>query len=91
MLRYDDRGVAELEGDFTQATSKGFAEDAQAAVAFLQQHPTTSGKSIGLIGHSEGGMVVPMVASKLLISPTFKLLMLSLVIHLKLLCKLGKK
>ncbi|MEO0331790.1 MAG: alpha/beta fold hydrolase, partial [Bacteroidota bacterium] len=64
VLRYDDRGVAESEGDFAQATSEDFAEDAQAAVAFLQRHPTTLGKSVGLIGHSEGGMVAPMVASK---------------------------
>ncbi|MGB3586716.1 MAG: alpha/beta fold hydrolase, partial [Tunicatimonas sp.] len=64
VLRYDDRGVAESEGEFAQATSQDFAQDVQSAVAFLQQHPITLGKSIGLIGHSEGGMIAPMVASE---------------------------
>ncbi|WKN41779.1 alpha/beta hydrolase family protein [Tunicatimonas pelagia] len=64
VLRYDDRGVAESEGDFASATSADFAEDVQAAVAFLQQHPATTGKSIGLVGHSEGGMIAPMVVSE---------------------------
>ncbi len=64
VLRYDDRGVAESEGDFAKATSLDFAQDVQAAVAFLQQHAATTDKSIGLIGHSEGGMIAPMVASE---------------------------
>lgn len=64
VLRYDDRGVAESEGDFNQATSEDFAKDAQAAVTFLQERADMQGKAIGLIGHSEGGMIAPMVASQ---------------------------
>ena len=64
VLRYDDRGVAESEGDFAKATSQDFAEDAQSAVAFLRGRSDTQEKQIGLVGHSEGGMIAPMVASQ---------------------------
>lgn len=64
VLRYDDRGVAESEGEFTGATSKDFADDAAAAVAYLKSRKEMRGKAIGLVGHSEGGMIAPMVASQ---------------------------
>jgi hypothetical protein len=64
VLRYDDRGVAESEGAFTGATSKDFADDAAAAVAYLKNRKEMKGKSIGLVGHSEGGMIAPIVASE---------------------------
>lgn len=62
VLRYDDRGVGESEGSQSDATTKDFADDAAAAVAFLQQRADMKGKKIGLIGHSEGGMIAPIVA-----------------------------
>ncbi len=65
VLRYDDRGVAESTGDFETATMREFARDAQAAVAFLQSHRHIDADRIGLIGHSEGGMVAPMAAEQL--------------------------
>lgn len=64
VLRYDDRGVAESEGDFGSGTSADFAEDASAAVDFLAKHPKIDAKKIGIIGHSEGGLIAPMVATK---------------------------
>ncbi|MEM6807002.1 MAG: alpha/beta fold hydrolase, partial [Bacteroidota bacterium] len=64
VLRYDDRGVAESTGDFKSATSKDFADDAAAAVAYLKTRTDMKGKKIGLMGHSEGGMIAPIVASK---------------------------
>ena len=63
VLRYDDRGVAESEGTQADATSADFATDVEAAVEFLKTQPQIDKKRIGLIGHSEGGMIAPMVAS----------------------------
>ncbi|MFN2261373.1 MAG: alpha/beta hydrolase family protein [Psychroflexus sp.] len=62
VLRYDDRGVAESEGDFKSATSFDFAQDTEAAVEFLKSHKHIDVKNIGLIGHSEGGLIAPIVA-----------------------------
>jgi pimeloyl-ACP methyl ester carboxylesterase len=64
VLRFDDRGVGESEGDFAAATSADFATDVDAAVHFLKKHDRINTKKIGLAGHSEGGMIAPMVASK---------------------------
>lgn len=64
VLRYDDRGIAESEGDFKSATSYDFASDVNAAVAYLQTRTDIDTKKIGLIGHSEGGIVAPIVVSK---------------------------
>jgi len=62
VLRYDDRGVAASTGDFAAATLEDFAADAAAAAAFLRNRPESA--AVGLIGHSEGGYVAPMVASE---------------------------
>ncbi|MDB5499075.1 MAG: alpha/beta hydrolase [Phenylobacterium sp.] len=62
VLRTDDRGFAKSTGDFAKATSEDFAADTEAAVAYLRGRPEIDGKRIGLIGHSEGGMIAPMVA-----------------------------
>lgn len=63
VLRYDDRGVADSEGDFSAATTMDFAADAAAAVAFLTQHPEVDPARIGIVGHSEGGLIAPIVAT----------------------------
>ncbi len=62
VLRYDDRGVAGSTGDFSAATSKDFATDALAAVSFLHSHAEIAPDKIGIIGHSEGGLIAPMAA-----------------------------
>lgn len=64
VLRYDDRGFAKSTGDFSQAVSADFAIDAAAAVMFLRSRGEIDPRRVGLIGHSEGGMVAPMVAVK---------------------------
>lgn len=64
VLRFDDRGVGASKGDFASATSADFATDVVAGIDFLKKHPNIDTKKIGLIGHSEGGMIAPMVASK---------------------------
>lgn len=63
VLRYDDRGVggSEKGDDFEKVTSANFANDAAAAVAFLRSRGYTH---IGIIGHSEGGMIAPMLAAQ---------------------------
>lgn len=62
VLRFDDRGVGESEGDFFTATSEDFASDVEAAVRYLKRRTEIDPSSIGLIGHSEGGIIAPMVA-----------------------------
>ena len=64
VLRYDDRGVGQSEGDFGLATSVNFASDVLSAVAYLKTRDDVDPKKIGLIGHSEGGIIAPMAASK---------------------------
>ncbi len=61
VLRYDDRGVGKSTGKFETATSKDFAEDAAGAVAFLKARKDIG--TVGLMGHSEGGLIAPMVAA----------------------------
>lgn len=63
VLRVDDRGVGESGGAFAGATSADFATDVAAAVNYLQKHPRVNANKVGLLGHSEGGLIAPMVAS----------------------------
>jgi pimeloyl-ACP methyl ester carboxylesterase len=64
VLRVDDRGVAKTSGKFSTATSADFADDVEAGIEYLKTHPNVDTTRIGLIGHSEGGMIAPMVASR---------------------------
>jgi fermentation-respiration switch protein FrsA (DUF1100 family) len=64
VLRYDDRGVGKSTGNFATATSTDFASDAKAAVAYLKTRKEIRADKIGLIGHSEGGVIAPMVAAE---------------------------
>lgn len=63
VLRYDDRGVGQTTGEFRNATSADFAWDAGAAVDYLLQRKEADKKKLGLIGHSEGGMIAPILAT----------------------------
>jgi fermentation-respiration switch protein FrsA (DUF1100 family) len=63
VLRYDDRGVGESTGNFAEGTIPGFAIDAAAAVAALRAHPLVDDAGVGVLGHSEGGAVAPLVAA----------------------------
>ena len=64
VLRYDDRGVGASDGDNASATSGDLALDAEAAVRFLQMRPEIDPLWIGLLGHSEGGLIAPYVAAR---------------------------
>lgn len=62
VLRYDDRGVGKSTGDFGKAILKDFVTDALAAVAWLQTRKDINPRRLGLVGHSEGGLVAPLAA-----------------------------
>ncbi len=64
VLRYDDRGTAHSTGNFATATTNDFADDAEAAFNFLRTRKDIDKNKIGLMGHSEGGVVAPMVAAR---------------------------
>jgi dienelactone hydrolase len=65
VLRFDDRGVGESTGreSAARATSADVADDVRAVVSWLRAQRTIDGDRIVLAGHSEGGMVAPMVAA----------------------------
>ncbi len=63
-LRYDDRGTGKSTGNFEAGTSDDFALDALAAIEFLKSQPKIDAKHLGIVGHSEGGLIAPMCASK---------------------------
>jgi len=65
VLRYDDRGVGGSTDAETEATTADLAGDVIAAVSFLLEHPDIDPNRIGLIGHSEGGIIAPMVATEI--------------------------
>ena len=62
-LRYDDRGTAQSTGNFAASTTADFAVDAEAAVRFMKGMPQIA-STVGILGHSEGGLIAPMVAAR---------------------------
>ena len=64
VLRVDDRGVGGTDIGSLSATSENYAQDVLAGVGFLKQRKEIDRKMIGLIGHSEGGMIAPMAAAR---------------------------
>lgn len=62
VLRADDRGVGKSTGD-TLGTSEDFARDALAGVRYLLQRPRIDAGRIGLLGHSEGGLIAPLAVT----------------------------
>jgi pimeloyl-ACP methyl ester carboxylesterase len=63
VLRFDDRGVGQSQGSQKDATSADFATDVQAAIDYLKTRDIIDRKKIGLIGHSEGGLIAAMVTA----------------------------
>lgn len=64
VLRYDDRGIARSTGNFMTATSLDFASDAESAIAYLKSRKEINPEKIGLAGHSEGGLIAAIAASR---------------------------
>jgi dienelactone hydrolase len=63
VLRVDDRGIGESGGERAAATMLDLANDVRAQVAWLRQRPEIDPDRIALVGHSEGGVIGPMVAA----------------------------
>lgn len=63
VLRYDKRGEGGSSGDFDAATTADFTSDAEAAVAWLRAQPRIDASRVGVLGHSEGGIIAPAVAA----------------------------
>lgn len=63
VLRFDDRGVGASTGDHGTATSADFANDVRSVVTWLRARPEIDPARVFLMGHSEGGMIAPMVAA----------------------------
>ncbi len=64
VIRYDDRGIGKSKGDFADSTTADFAEDVQAVVGWAKKQPKVDPQKIVLAGHSEGGLIAPLVASR---------------------------
>ena len=73
VLRMDDRGTGASGGTFKGSTSADFAEDARAGLAYLRTRPEIRSDRLGVIGHSEGAVITPMVADK---EPTLRAIVL---------------
>ncbi len=63
VLRVDDRGVGGSTGNYMKSTNIDFASDVIAGINFLKSRKEINPKKIGLIGHSEGGVIAPIVAN----------------------------
>jgi alpha/beta superfamily hydrolase len=63
VLRYDDRGTGSSTGNFSASTSADFAKDAEGAIAYLSTRSDVDINKLGIIGHSEGGLIAPIVAT----------------------------
>lgn len=61
VLRMDDRTIGMSGG--TLGTSADYADDIRAALAYLRTRKEIDANRLGLVGHSEGGMIGPMVAA----------------------------
>lgn len=64
VLRMDDRGVGESEGDFAEASISDFADDAVASITYLKNQKKVSLSKIGLVGHSLGADIAPLAANR---------------------------
>jgi len=63
VLRVDDRGVGKSTGEIASATSADFAQDVRGGITYLKTRKEINSSKIGLAGHSEGGLIAPMVAA----------------------------
>ena len=64
VLRYDDRGTAHSTGNFGTSTTADFSTDTESAIAYLKSRKEINPHKIGLMGHSEGGIIASMVAAR---------------------------
>lgn len=62
VLRYDKRGVGASSGSFMESSLSDFVTDAESALRYLREQGEYD--RIGLIGHSEGGLIAQMIAAE---------------------------
>jgi pimeloyl-ACP methyl ester carboxylesterase len=63
VLRYDKRGISGSTGNFSEATIEVFAQDAQSALAYLAKRTEVDARRLGVVGHSEGGILAALAAT----------------------------
>ena len=63
-LRYDDRGTGKSSGDIKSVTTDDLADDAEWLFNWLRKQPGIDANRVGIVGHSEGGCIAPMIASR---------------------------
>ncbi|HEY5040196.1 MAG TPA: alpha/beta fold hydrolase, partial [bacterium] len=63
VLRFDKRGNGSSTGNYDTATTKDFEEDTLSAVKYLSNLPEIDSYKVGLIGHSEGGLIASIAAA----------------------------
>lgn len=64
VLRVDDRGMGQTSGDVFSATTRVFANDALVSLDYLLSRKEVDKSKVGLIGHSEGGMIAQLIAAE---------------------------
>jgi hypothetical protein len=64
VIRFDDRGIGESKGDFAGSTSADFADDVEVVMGWAKTQSKVDPSRIVLAGHSEGGLIAPIVASR---------------------------
>ncbi len=64
VFRYDKRGVGKSSGNYNDATSEDFANDVLSIIRYFKIHKNIDTRKIGLIGHSEGGLIAMKVAAR---------------------------
>ena len=64
VFRYDDRGFGSENAELFNATTLDYALDVESAINAVKNHPNIDADKIGLVGHSEGGLIAPIVASR---------------------------
>jgi fermentation-respiration switch protein FrsA (DUF1100 family) len=64
VLRVDDRGVGGTGGSLSDSTTQDLARDALAGVSYLRSRPEIDSGKVGLVGHSEGGLIAPLAAAE---------------------------
>jgi len=64
VLRYDKRGIGKSSGDFAAATTEDFAADAESAFAYLKTRKEVARGKVGVLGHSEGALIAPILGAE---------------------------
>ncbi len=64
VLDLDKRGVGGSSGNWKGESLTQRSEDAHSAFRFLEGHPEVDSRRIGVVGHSQGAYVAPLLAGK---------------------------